>query len=247
MKLKIAAMAAMAGIALTASANAATNLVQNGDFAGAAGQINYNTSVADWTVPGDAGSSYTFVFAPGTADSLTNAPQGTYGINPLWGPGDGSANGLPAASPLGGNFIGQDGDFQVSPIQQTITGLTPGDTYQVSFYYGFGQQEGFTGATLQDWSVSLGGQTLTTPTYDLPSEGFSGWMHDNLNFTATSTSEVLSFMAQGNLPVPPFALLDGVSLSAVPEPAEWALMLVGIGSVGGLARQRRSARRGANA
>ena len=246
-----AARAATVMLVLAGSASATTNLVTNGDFAGDPGQINFNTSVAGWTSPGGSGGSYAFVFAPGTADSLTNAPVGTYGINPLWGPNDGSANGLPAASPVGGNFIGLDGDFQQSPLQQTITGLTAGKTYDLTFYYAFSQQYGFTGATTQNFSVNLGGTyaddgftggtTLTTPDYNLPSHGFSGWMQDNMKFTATGTSEVLSFLAYGSQPVPPFALLDGVSMTAGPEPADWALLLLGVGAVGGVARLRRRA------
>jgi hypothetical protein len=239
MKVFDAARAATVMVALASSAGAATNLVTNGDFAGAPGEINYNTSVTGWTVPGDASSSYTFVYAPGTADNLSTTSVGSYGINPLWGPGDGSNNNLTASSPLGGNFIAQDGDFQNSPIQQTITGLTAGDKYYVTFDYAFSQQYLYTGATTQSWTVSLGAQSQNTASYNLPSEGFSGWQSDTMTFTATSASEVLSFMANGNLPVPPFALLDGVSLSAAPEPADWALLLLGVGAVGAVARTRR--------
>jgi len=70
---------------------------------------------------------------------------------------------------------------------------------------------------------------------------FSGWMTANFTFTADSTSEVLSFLAvgtpAGNLP--PFALLDGVSLTAVPEPSTWAMMLAGFGGLGFAAFRRR--------
>jgi hypothetical protein len=66
-------------------------------------------------------------------------------------------------------------------------------------------------------------------------------MLENLTFTANSTSELLSFLAvgtpSGNLP--PFALLDGVSLTAVPEPSNWAMMLAGFGGLGFAAVRRR--------
>jgi len=90
--------------------------------------------------------------------------------------------------------------------------------------------------------VSIGSTSMTTAQYDLANHGFSGWNNGELTFTATGSSEVLSFLAYGNVSVPPFALVSDVSLTAgVPEPSTWALMLCGFA---GLAfAGRRSARR----
>jgi PEP-CTERM motif len=85
---------------------------------------------------------------------------------------------------------------------------------------------------------------LTGDCYYLTSHNFSGWSQVSDVFTATSTSEVLSFLAAGNRPVPPFAMISDVSLlSGVPEPATWGLMLLGFGGLGGAAyvRRRRAA------
>jgi hypothetical protein len=50
---------------------------------------------------------------------------------------------------------------------------------------------------------------------------------------------VLTFLAVGTPGgAPPISFLDGVSLTAVPEPASWALMLAGFGLVGLAARRR---------
>jgi len=87
---------------------------------------------------------------------------GQYGNLKLWGPNDGSANGLPASSPDGFNYVGADGAFQVGAISQTITGLTVVAQYTVGFWWGAAQQDGFTGATTEQWQVSLGGQTQYT-------------------------------------------------------------------------------------
>jgi hypothetical protein len=216
---------AMAGIALLGllvgvSATAqAYDLVTNGGFEDNTGngQVGFNTTVTGWSVPDpNAGNSYTFLFAPGTAD--TTGAIGQYGGLSLWGPGNGSANGLPATSPDGGYFIAQDSAFQQGAISQTINGLVAGQMYNVSFYWAAAQQYGFNGSTYDAWQVSLGGQTQTTSTVNLDSHGFQPWMHESFTFTADNSSDVLSFLAVGGPGgVPPFALLDGVSVNAVPE------------------------------
>jgi len=53
---------------------------------------------------------------------------------------------------------------------------------------------------------------------------------------------VLSFLAVGTpAGVPPFSLLDGVSMtSAVPEPQTWGMLGLGLGLVGFAARRRKA-------
>lgn len=231
----IAILAVTALVASPALANSFTN----GGFemlTSGPGQLGYNTDATGWTTTG-----YNFVYAPGTADTAA-AAYGQYGYNGLWGPNNGSSNGLTAASPSGGNFLAADGDFKTAPISQVITGLQVGHTYTIGYDYAYAQQSGFDGATVQHWSSSFGGVTNTLADYSLPSHGFSGWSHATYTAMATSATETLSFLAYGNLPVPPFALLDGVTVSGeVPEPATWALILVGFGIVGFAARRRRAA------
>jgi hypothetical protein len=68
-------------------------------------------------------------------------------------------------------------------------------------------------------------------------------MSQTFTFTATSSSEVLSFFAQGTPNGdPPTALLDGVSLAYIPEPDSWALIIVGVAGLGAAARSRRATR-----
>ena len=230
--------------AIGASAHA--NSFTNGDFAsnGGNGQINYNTSATDWYVPGDDGNSYTFIYAAGTADHAGTA--GTYGDNQLWGLANGGLDAIPAPPSGAAYFIAQDGDFQISPLNQDITGLHVGKTYTVAFDYGYAQQESFYGDTIQQWSVSLGASpSQYTPALTNPSQGFTGWFHESFNFVANNPAETLSFLAHGNLPVPPFAVLSGVTFtpdtSAVPEPATWTMMILGVGGIGAMARRRRAA------
>jgi hypothetical protein len=84
-----------------------------------------------------------------------------------------------------------------------------------------------------DWQVSLGAQTQTTPVANYAAHGFTGWMTQSFTYMATSSSEVLSFLAQGGPNgLPPVGLLDGVSLTAVPEPATWAMLVLGFAGLG---------------
>jgi hypothetical protein len=60
-------------------------------------------------------------------------------------------------------------------------------------------------------------------------------MPQTFYFTADATSEVLSFLAIGtpiSPSVPPFSLLDSVSMMAVPEPSTWAMMALGFAGLG---------------
>ncbi len=252
------AAAALALAGLAGVAQAGPNLVQNGSFSltsGAdsgssaqfgTGYLNGSTpflTVTDW-----ATSGYNFLFVPQTGTTSgtsadNNGATGSAGTLKLWGPGTASTNGL-INSPDGGNFVGADSAFEAAAITQTIVGLIPGSQVTVNFDWAAAQQSSFTGQTTDFWQVSLGSQTLFTPTVTLPSEGFSGWMTQVMKFTVPAgvTSEVLSFLAVGT-PIspsePPFALLDGVSLQEVPEPASWALMVSGLVALVGIARWRR--------
>jgi hypothetical protein len=78
-----------------------------------------------------------------------------------------------------------------------------------------------------------------TPVLQNANHGFTGWRQQTLSFVVTSATEVLSFLAIGTpAGVPPFALLDGVTISEVPEPGSLVLLGAGLG-VAGLASWRR--------
>ena len=224
------AVLAMLGLTTCMSGSLhAANMIHNGGFetlTNGAGQLGFNTDATGWSTTG-----YNFVFNSGTSDN--GGSNGVYGNLQLWGPNNGSANGLPAFSPDGGNFIANDGAFQVGPISQTINFLKVGHTYDVTFYWAAGQQLGFNGATTDQWNVSLGGDTQATSVSSIADHGFSGWQQQTFTYTATSGSEVLSFLANGTPNgVPPFALLDGVSMvdttAAVPEPSSLVAMFAGL-------------------
>ncbi len=226
----------------------AGNLVTNGGFETTTNGAGYQfessqsgspyTTATGWTSTNLNGNAYNFIFASGTAD--TTGVVGQSGGLSLWGSNNGGLDMIPASSPDGGNFVAADGDYKTGAISQTINGLTSGATYQVGFWWAASQQKNFDGDTQQYWAVSLGSQTQDSPTYDLPSHGFSGWMYQTFTFTADGSSDVLSFLAVGNLPIPPFLLLDGVSMQSVPEPSSVVLFGLGLmGLVGVKLRRRR--------
>lgn len=132
------------------------------------------------------------------------------------------------APPTGGNFVQADGnpDFE-SVFYERITGLTAGQTYSLSFYQAAGQQQGFTGATTEQWIVSLGTSALTSsttggpvdPTYgatgsysnadptasivktalmSTASQGVTPWQYVTVTLTADAATQYLSFLAWGD-------------------------------------------------
>ena len=228
----------LVGLMIGVSAMAhASSLVTNGDFettTSGNGQLGVTTNATGWSINN---GGYTFLFAPGTAD--TSGANGQYGNLQLWGPGNGSANGLPAASPSGGNYIAFDGAFQIQPIYQTISGLTIGQKYDISFNWAAAQQLYFDGPTTGQWSVTLGSDTQSTHVESIADHGFSGWKSQTFHYKASAASEVLTFLGTGTpYGVPPFELLDGVTMVAVPEPSAMVSLFAGMVGLGVVARRR---------
>ncbi len=224
----------LAAILLTfaSPARATQSFVINGSFettTAGTGQLGYNTNATGWTNVVNGGvDGYNFLFAPGTAD--TTGATGADGNLKLWGPGDGSANGLPASSPDGGNYVAADGAYEIGAIQQTLAGLTVGTSYTLGFWWAGAQQSGFTGVNTEGWQVSLTGDaTQDTIIASNTTEGFTGWMYQTFTFIAQSATPTLSFLAVGTPNgEPPFSLLDGVSFTqTAPEPG--TNVLIGLG------------------
>jgi len=206
------------GLALFTSSMARANLVTNPLFTSYTGTTpkDYiqNVLPTDWN-----GSVFTFVDAPGTADDPT-----ALGI-PVYPP-------FPANSPAGGNFIQADGTPSLSfPITQTINGLTNGQNYSLSFYQAGGQELNGSGGSLEQWQVSLGSDTQFSSVMNVPQGGVIPWQPQTLSFTATGSSEVLSFFAIGTPGIPPMVFFSDPDLEAtVPEPSAF-LLLAGVGAV----------------
>lgn len=237
-----------AGILVVASLDARAALIlKNGNFAinGGAGQLTVNTTLSQWTgggKEGNFGSQTTppvFVFTPGsTAQLSTTGASGDafMGVVDFY-----SAT----AAPDNGVVVAADGDpAWGGSISQALSGLTVGGTYHLAFNWAGAQQQNFAGDTTEAWQVSFGGSTQSTATVSTPSQTFAGWKTAAMDFTATSTSELLTFLAKGSPSgEPPWLLLDGVTLTqtttSTPEPSA-ALLFIGGGILVGLRRRFKS-------
>ncbi len=171
------------------------------------------------------------------------------------------ANGF-SGTPDGSFFLGVDAAFATAPISQSITGLTVGHTYTLSFDYAGAQFTDALGDNTEGWQVSFGTGPTPPPTVSTAmlsnvSQGFTGWKNFTTTLTAIATTETLSFLALGGPSgLPPFALLDGVSLTdnsdtppppaggEVPEPS--SVVMLGLGALGavgvGVRRRQKAAK-----
>jgi len=243
-----------AALALTTLPAAAdpVNLVQNGSFntvAGwnpaASGSAATSSNLPGWqftscvnACTGGANNLFSFVLQPNyTTAGINDAQDGhdTY----FYGGG-------PGVSPDGGNAYTADGAHEVGIMEQSISGLSVGQSYQLSFYQASMEQTGYTGAFTGNWEVGFGNQLAFSQNMSNPSQGYTGWTLQTMDFTATSVTQALLFAATATNSYPPFLLMDGVSLTAVPEPASIAVVGVGVLGLVMLRRRRRSAPCGVN-
>jgi hypothetical protein len=237
----------LAGLACAAlgvgGAAAGPNLVLNGGFEMSSNTQSTllssgTTSVTDWT------SNGIFVLYCTAAAGTTCDEGSILGAFALQGPANGNNNGL-ASSPQGGAYMAFDSDpgFH-GTFTQTITGLSVGQKYALSFYMAGTQDVSRDSATTESITATLGAESYTTSTINTPAAGFSPWQHYSTTFTYTGGGNILSFLATGGPSgQPPYALLDGVSLTAVtggvPEPTTWAMIVAGFVGLSFAARARR--------
>jgi hypothetical protein len=124
------------------------------DYTGTAPKAPF-TSVnpTGWT----GGSGLIFIDAPGTSSSSPSTACGTTYL---------STYGCPSTLAITGgyNLVEADGNpsFE-SGFNYLVTGLTPGQTYSLSFYQAGSQQVGFANGlhTTEQWIVSLGSAGMT--------------------------------------------------------------------------------------
>ncbi|MFS0738151.1 choice-of-anchor C family protein [Sphingomonas sp. 1P06PA] len=128
---------------------------------------------------------------------------------------------------LSGNGIGS-----ISQTFDTIAGLTYNVTFDLA-----GNPAGDP-ATKTLLTMATGGSTQTD-TFTVTGANTlanMGWQTFSYSFVAQSASSTLTFSSDTATAFGP--ALDNVTVTAVPEPAAWALMIGGFGLVGGAMRRR---------
>jgi len=269
---RLAVIVVAAAAILVLEPPAGANSFANGNFAltsdagltngqavsvfGATG-TGYGYNVTDWAectsgtcpsagnTPNNGTSALAFVYTYGAqAASITD----TYGTNNFKLADTGAIpNTYPGAcSPvtaLCGNYLAMDGGASNNmAIYQTITGLTSGANYSVTFDMAAGQQSTATSATTEYFDVYFGTTSTSTETatatINNPQDSFTPWSLVTMNFTANSSTQILEFLAGGG-PVsdPPMVFLADVTFTQTPEPS--AIALMGAGVLGLLAVRRR--------
>jgi choice-of-anchor C domain-containing protein len=190
--------------------------------------------------------------APASAVTITNGSFES-GVNPgvftTLSAGDTTSITGWKVEPNGVDYVGsywqaEDGNRSIDlsgndkgGISQMLSGLTVGAIYDVTFWLA-GNPDG--GGSIKTAVVSDNGTQASV--FNFSQVGNTrvnmGWLQQDFRFTAASSTANLVFSSTLNNPYGP--ALDNVSISGgVPEPATWALMIIGFGGIGAALRRRR--------
>ena len=173
--------------------------------------------------------------------------NGTVGDGLLWAVGYADGNGSVTTAGSGNQFVtlgGGYGPFGSADWSAPITGLTPGDSYILSFMTA--TESGFPGGPEpggpQTMSVGfLSGSSTPSQSFTSPistADYWRVWVTQNLVFVATSGTAVVDFSVTNQQ----YDMgLDNVSVSAAPVPEPFSFFLLGSGMVilTGLIRRHR--------
>ena len=230
MVLGFSAMLLASAVSLPAQA---INLVTNGGFvpnttiqsSNASTSYRIPSTFNSVAIPGWTLTSNVYTALTPDAADISVVGDGVFGLYTSPGQKVASADGS-------GWIIQMDGDSRFrSNMSQTLTGLTQGQEYIVGFYQAGGyinQPSSYNQPTSNQFQVTFGSTSKTGALMDMAfGEVVEPWSYQQLTFTASSSSQLLSFVNVGGpLGQPPIALLSGVSVQAVPWETD-TLPLVG--------------------
>ena len=170
-------------------------------------------------------------FGAWTVTGSGSGPHGAAGVDLI--------GGYWAAPTPGGGSVDLDG-LAPGGITQTITNLAAG-SYALSFYLS-GNPDGFPVTKTVEVTV---GNVVVPFTYTLTGANSHFNMNYELktvNFTLNSLTTIpLSFRSLDSDGSPWGAVIGDVSISAIPEPTTWAMMIIGFCGLGMMAYRRKKA------
>jgi len=166
----------------------------------------------------------------------TYSASSSFGTGNAWTVANGSVDEIGSywqAPPTGGGSVDLAGN-SAGAIQQSFNAAS--GSYNLQFYLS-GNPDG--GPATKEVTVTIG-STSANFFYTIGgnSKGSMNYILENLAFTSACGSNLLTFQSDDK--DSPFgAVIGGVSVSAVPEPATWMMLLLGFGGIGWMLRASR--------
>ena len=176
-------------------------------------------TVVDFSFESPSQGGASFTYNPTVVGALFSGGSGVQGNGSAWGFTN-APDGVQTA------FLQNNAQIDLG-----VSGLANGGVYSVTFYDS--QRPGY---GVLPVTVDFNGASILTTTPG------AGWAPvTTATFVATGTTGTLSFITAATSGDNDSGI-DLVTVSGgVPEPATWALMLIGFGGLGGVIRGRRSA------
>jgi hypothetical protein len=142
------------------------------------------------------------------------------------------------APPTGGGSVDLAGNYPGSIFQIFPVGA---GTYDISFYMAGNPDGGDPIKTLRAF-VTNSAFELSQYDFTFDTTGFTkdnmGWTLEHFSFTNPTSGNIQLQFVGTNDNTPNGAVIGGIAISAVPEPAAWAMLLLGFGGIGMMMRRR---------
>ncbi len=174
------------------------------------------------------GDSY--YYNPTEADVTFNGASGGSGNGGSGLAANGSAFNFPTTSFGDQVAFVQNASGIAGALSLSLSGLTSGATYDVTFY-----TAGRSGYGFDPLSVAYNGANVGT----VATGASTSFTADTISFQASGSTGALTFTGTGPTSGDIDTAIDNVTVSAVsaaPEPSSWALMFVGVATIGAAMR-----------